>query len=70
MDRDWEPLLYAKMFDYDILPSLPSFTRVSVEGTVHMVICIHVLENYYFSLLCIDLNFSSKLLLLLFTSYS
>ena len=42
MDHDWEPLLYAKMFDYDILPSLPSFTRVTVEGTVHMVIYIHV----------------------------
>ena len=54
MDHDWEPLLYAKMFDYDILPSLPSFTRVTVEGTVHMVIYIHCC----FSLLCIDLNFS------------
>ena len=59
MDRAWEPLLYAKMFDYDILPSLPSFTRVTVEGTVHMVIYINVLKkNYCFSLLCIDLNFS------------
>ena len=45
MDRDWEPLLYAKMFDYDILPSLPSFTRVTVEGTVHMVIYIHVFKK-------------------------
>ena len=45
MDHDWEPLLYAKMFDYDILPSLPSFTRVTVEGTVHMVIYIHVFKK-------------------------
>ena len=58
MDHDWEPLLYAKMFDYDILPSLPSFTRVTVQGTVHMVIYIHVFKNCCFSLLCIDLNFS------------
>ena len=58
MDRDWEPLLYAKMFDYDILPSLPSFTRVTVQGTVHMVIYIYVFKNCCFSLLCIDLNFS------------
>ena len=58
MDRDSEPLLYAKMFDYDIFPSLPSFTRVTVEGTVHMVIYIHVFKKLCFSLLCIDLNFS------------
>ena len=58
MDCDWEPLLYAKMFDYDILPSLPSFTRVTVEGTVHMVIYIHVFKNSCFSLLCTDLDFS------------
>ena len=45
MARDWEPLLYAKMFDYDILPSLPSFTRVTVERIVHMVIYIHVFKK-------------------------
>ena len=58
MDHDWEPLLYAKMFDYDILPSLPSFTRVTVAGTVHMVIYIHVFKKLLLSLLSIDLNFS------------
>ena len=45
MDHDWEPLLYAKMFDYDILSLLPSFTRVTVEGIVHMVIYIHVFKK-------------------------
>ena len=38
MDRDWEPLLYAKKVDYSTLALLPSHTRVTVEGTVHMVI--------------------------------
>ena len=57
MDHDWEPLLYAKMFDYDILPSLPSFTRVTVEGTVHMVIYIHVFKKLLFFIIMYRFKF-------------
>ena len=36
-DQNWEPLLYAKMHSFNVLPSLKPYTRVSVTGTVHSV---------------------------------
>ena len=36
-EEDWEPLLYAKIYNFNILPTLKPYTRASVIGTVHSV---------------------------------
>ena len=36
-NRNWEDMLYSNLYDYHALTSLPSYTRVTVEGVVHMV---------------------------------
>ena len=35
---DWETLLYAPIYDFNSVACLPSYSRVSVVGTVHSVI--------------------------------
>ena len=69
MDHDWEPLLYAKMFDYAILPSLhiihkSNCRRNCSHGNLHSC-----LKELLLFIICIDLNFSQTLILL-FISYS
>ena len=36
-ENDWEAMLYSCLRDYETLPLLPSYTRVTVEGTVDSV---------------------------------
>ena len=36
-EGDWEPLLYAKIYNFNILPTLKPYTHASVIGTVHSV---------------------------------
>ena len=36
-EEDWEPLLYAKIYNSNILPTLKTYTCASVIGTVHSV---------------------------------
>ena len=37
VDRNWEALLYAPIYDFMTVASLPSYSRASVVGTVHSV---------------------------------
>ena len=36
-ENDWEAMLYSSLRDYETLPLLPTYTRVTVEGTVDSV---------------------------------
>ena len=36
-ENNWEAMLYSSLRDYETLPVLPTYTRVTVEGTVDSV---------------------------------
>ena len=36
-EGDWEPLFYAKIYNFNILPTLKPYACAGVIGTVHSV---------------------------------
>ena len=44
-EGDWEPLLYAKIYNFNILPTLKPYTHASVIGTVHSVSFVITYHN-------------------------
>ena len=44
VERNWETLLYAPIYDFATIASLPSYSRASVVGTVHSVIAYCLIQ--------------------------
>ena len=36
-NRNWEGLLYAPVYDFNVIPTLASYSRASVTGRIHSV---------------------------------